>query len=417
MKNYILILLSFLSFSCTSQNVNKSNWDVDIDFLKTELPKKHKDFFFKQKKISFENGLDKIKSNARELSDFEIVVKSQQLIAKFGDSHTGVKWNKYIQRDKIIPIKAFWFKDGIYIIKTTKKNKSILGKKIKGINGTEISVIVDKLGSLLSIDNQAVIHKNIPELLVYIQLLEYFNIIKDDKIEFELESQNGKIENQLVIIEPMKRQNIVIVDLKTIPYYLQNERLYFWDKYIRENGIYYIQYNKCSSKEVAQKYGDPKKVEKIPSFVDFENKVFAAIEDNKINKLIFDMRFNGGGSSSQGTEFIKRLSEIKKINQKGKIFVIIGKRTFSSAIINTLDFKEHTNALIVGEITSGKPNHYGEVRSFTLPNSKLQVNYSTKFFKKVETDIGTIKPDIEIETSYSEFINGIDPIFEWIKKQ
>lgn len=102
------------------------------------------------------------------------------------------------------------------------------------------------------------------------------------------------------------------------------------------------------------------------------------------------MRFNSGGSSLQGTELIKKLSELKNINQKKKLFVIIGKNTFSSAIINILDFKKYTNAIIVGEITSGKPNHFGEVKNFLLPNSRLQVNYSTKYFKEVGNDLKTI---------------------------
>lgn len=417
MKNLILILLSFLTISCSSQKIQKSNWTTDIEFLKTELPAKHKDFFFKQDKLTFENGLDEIKSQQNELSDFEIAVKLQQLIAKFGDSHTGIEWSKYIQKNKILPIKAVWFKDGIYIIKTTKKNRGILGEKIKGINGIDVSVIVDKLSSLITKDNEAIIHKNIPELLESVQLLEYFNIIKGDKIEFEIETKQGKTENQLVVVEPMNKENILAINLKSIPNYLQNERMYFWSKYIKESGIYYIQYNKCLSKEAEQKYGNPKKAKKLPSFVEFENKVFATIKENKINKLIFDMRFNGGGSSPQGTEFIKKLSEYENVNQKEKLFVIIGTRTFSSAIINTLDFKKYTNATIVGEMTSGKPNHYGQVKFFYLPQSNLQVAYSTKYFNTIETDIGTIKPDIEIETSFSDFINGIDPIFEWVEKQ
>lgn len=417
MKFWILILLSFLTSSCSPQKINKSDWTTDIEFLKKELPAKHIDFFFEQDKLTFENGLDKILSQQKELSDFEIAIKLQELIAKFGDSHTKIKWNKYIQKNKIIPIKALWFEDGIYIIKTTNKNRGILGKKIKGINGIDISVIVDKLSYLITIDNQAVIHKTIPELLSSIQLLEYFDIVKGNKIEFELINEKGNTEKHIVTIEPLTKENNVNVQLKSLPYYLQNERKLFWSKYIKESGIYYIQYNKCLSKEVELNYGNPKRAEKLPSFVDFENEVFTTIKKNKINKLIFDMRFNSGGSSPQGTEFIKKLSDFKNVNQKGKLFVIIGRWTFSSAILNTLDFKKYTNATIVGESTSGKPNHYGEVRSFNLPKSKLEVYYSTKYFKRVEDDLGTIKPDIEIKTSFDDFINGIDPAFEWIKNK
>ncbi len=129
------------------------------------------------------------------------------------------------------------------------------------------------------------------------------------------------------------------------------------------------------------------------------------------------MRYNGGGNSSQGTEFINKLSESKYLNQNTKIYVVIGRQTFSSAIINTMDFKEKTNAIFVGEETGGKPNHYGDVRNFILPSSGLNVNYSTKYFTIIKDDLKTITPDKIIEFSFSDFSKGIDPVFEWIKNQ
>ena len=417
MKHFILIIILITSFSCSSQKATKNNWITDINFLKTELPKKHKDFYFKKEESDFKIELDKIKAQLNELTDFEIAIKLQQLIVQFGDSHTRIKWNKYLKKDEILPIKAIWFNDGIYVIKTTKNNKPLLGKKIVKINNVNISSITEKLSSIITVDNQSVIKKTIPELLTSIQLLEYFDIVKDENIKFEVETNSGSIEKHLMFIETFTKENKSTVHLKSLPYYLQNERKLFWSAYTKEDGIYYIQYNKCLSKEIEQKYGNPEKAKKLPSFLKFENEIFATIKSEKIDKLIFDMRLNSGGNSSQGTDFIKKLSEFESINHKGKLYVVVGKQTFSSAILNTLDFKKYTNAIIIGETTSGKPNHFGEVKSFILPKSNLKVYYSTKYFKRVDTDLNTIKPDIEIETSFEDFSNGIDPIFEWIKKQ
>jgi C-terminal processing protease CtpA/Prc len=111
------------------------------------------------------------------------------------------------------------------------------------------------------------------------------------------------------------------------------------------------------------------------------------------------------------------MAEIKKINERGKLYVILGRFTFSSAIINAMDFSNKTQAIFVGEETSGKPNHYGEVRSFTLPNSGLNINYSTKYFKRSEKNLKTITPDHIIETSFKDFKEGKDPVYDWIIKQ
>ena len=95
--------------------------------------------------------------------------------------------------------------------------------------------------------------------------------------------------------------------------------------------------------------------------------------------------------------------------------MVTGRKTFSSAVINVMDFLKYTNAILIGESTGGKPNHYGEVKVLELPSSKLQVVYSTKYFKNSGTDMNTIKPRIGIQTSFNDFINGIDPVYEWIK--
>jgi C-terminal processing protease CtpA/Prc len=136
-----------------------------------------------------------------------------------------------------------------------------------------------------------------------------------------------------------------------------------------------------------------------PSFGKFKREIFQAINEEKVKKLIFDIQFNPEGSSRQGTKFIKQLAKNKIINLKGKLFVIIGRRTFSSAIINTYDFKKYTNAILVGEETAARLNHYGEIKKTELPTSHLKIYYSTKYFQldNKNKDLNTVKPDIEIE--------------------
>ena len=38
-------------------------------------------------------------------------------------------------------------------------------------------------------------------------------------------------------------------------------------------------------------------------------------------------------------------------------------------------------------------------------------------FKNIENDISTIVPKVTIQSSFQDFINGIDPVYEWIKAQ
>lgn len=187
------------------------------------------------------------------------------------------------------------------------------------------------------------------------------------------------------------------------------------ERYYEEDKIYYIQYNKCISKESLLATGNKLEAEKYPSFDKFEKKILNTIKTRKIDKLIFDMRFNSGGNSSIIMNFIRQLRANKKLNHKEKLFVVVGEKTYSSAVLNTLAFKDFTNATIIGEETSGMPNHYGNIKSFYLPYSNIKVSYSTKYHSLYKGTENTIKPDIEIVRTFNDYKNGIDPIYEFVK--
>ena len=76
--------------------------------------------------------------------------------------------------------------------------------------------------------------------------------------------------------------------------------------------------------------------------------------------------------------------------------------------MNALELDQQTNATLVGEPTGGKPNHFGEVRSFTLPNSGILIQHSTKFWKRIDGDPPSTMPDIAVPVLASDYFAGID---------
>ena len=56
MNKIIILIVTFFSINIYSQEIETENWITDLNFLKTELPKKHKNLFFKMSKNEFEKG-------------------------------------------------------------------------------------------------------------------------------------------------------------------------------------------------------------------------------------------------------------------------------------------------------------------------------------------------------------------------
>ena len=116
---------------------------------------------------------------------------------------------------------------------------------------------------------------------------------------------------------------------------------------------------------------------------DFTKKISNDLKNNSYKKLIIDLRYNTGGNSQILAPVIKCISNYKKDN-KIDIYTLIGEKTFSSAVINSIQLKDELNATLVGSATGGSVNCYGDIRNFDLPNLPMTVIYSTKYFELIK---------------------------------
>lgn len=53
----------------------------------------------------------------------------------------------------------------------------------------------------------------------------------------------------------------------------------------------------------------------------------------------------------------------------------------------------------------------------TLPNSRLVVSYSTRYYTFLDQDVPAFLPDVRIDPSWPDFRAGRDPVMEWILRQ
>jgi hypothetical protein len=153
----------------------------------------------------------------------------------------------------------------------------------------------------------------------------------------------------------------------------------------------------------------------MPSFKEFEKQVMPVFRKKQINKLVFDLRFNSGGHPDQGSEFIRKI--IKSLPRKhGEIFVLLGRNTSDAALINAVEFMKSTEVILVGEETSGKPNHFGGVKRFVLPESRLIVSHPSTYHSLLEEDPSCLLPDLKTPMNFSHYLSGIDPALEALRQ-
>lgn len=374
-------------------------WEKDIDYIADKLPKKHKNMFFKLNEEEFKNGINELKGQLNQMNDAEIKVSLSQIVASIGDAHTSINFSA----EKMFPLEFYWFNDGIYLINTSEDYKDFKYKKLKKINNKDINEIIERISSVVSHENEAILKSQVPIRIALPELLKGLNIIDNiDNATFTFEGNSENSINVKALDGEEVFENIFgkSREGENIPLYMQNKDKYYWFKYLEDEKVVYFNYSQCMEME-------------DKPFKDFSVELMNVLNAKGVEKLIIDIRNNGGGNSMILENLISEIGK-SELNKKGKLFVIIGRRTFSSAVLNAIELNNNTDAIFVGEPTGGKPNHYGEVKSFELPNNKINVRYSSKYFKNYDKDIDTFVPDKNIELTIEDYINNVDPVLEYI---
>jgi hypothetical protein len=184
---------------------------------------------------------------------------------------------------------------------------------------------------------------------------------------FEIEHAAGQVRKvELLPLEKRPARGEFVFQVPgcetQLPMCLRNRSEVMWHELMPDGKTMYCQLNGIGhGKQSFQRYFD---------------KLFAEIESSPVERLILDLRWNGGGNTFLNPPLIEGLQRSTKFRQPGNLFVIIGRNTFSAALNTTDEIERRTTAILVGEPTSSPPNFIGESVEVVLPASRWPISIS-----------------------------------------
>ena len=146
----------------------------------------------------------------------------------------------------------------------------------------------------------------------------------------------------------------------------------------------------------------------------FAKRLFDLVEKNAPDKLIIDVRGNGGGDNYLNQPLLLGMIRAQSLDRPGHLFVLTGPHTFSAAQNFANQSERWTQALFVGEPTGSAPNIWGDAKQIELPQTKLHPMIATLYWQDSDPRDHRvwILPDVAASDTFADWVAGRDRALE-----
>lgn len=425
----ILPVFLLLAIAASAQDQNSVSWQNDLDYLVKRIEIMHPQPYTFIPKEEFYKLKDKLFNEIPTLSDAAVVISISELLASLQDGHTrmGFEYSDPQWLDKnmnLLPLILYPFDDGVHILAGLPKYRKWVGLKVEKMGKLPVDEAVLKLGSFYSHDNRHGQKKGLYYTLVFAEMLKKIGALETvDKISLSMRNAKNKtVKTEIETVPlthmarflgtwyPQASPELVTmneVSKNPLPLWLKNSESKFWFEYLAEEKMMFLQINSLQSP-----YGGGD-----GSFAQFCERFFAAFDQSKPEKLVIDIRANNGGNHVE-LPLLKGILARPAIDRHDRLFLITGRVTYSAAVHFTTIFRKYTNATLIGEPAAGRPNHYGAIRQFKLPNHpQIRIGCSVDYYQDSEPfDFNTaIVPDIMTKITSADYMDNIDPALNKVR--
>jgi hypothetical protein len=398
-----------------------ADWRKDIDQLEQIIRETHPDPFVAVSEADFDAAVDSLKQQVPGLSPPEIFIGMEALVGMLNDGHSGmVSTFTYPTVDDAeprsaprpelslssLPVKFNSFADGVFITAGTTQYADHIGKKLVSVNGVSVQEAISKINDATHYDNEYSATSIAMSYLTSPSAHAGLGFGAAGKTLLVLETSDGN--TQSVELEPLgvgpvawqgydfRNNTGANDDLKCGP-----ERQYC-QFYLAKKNIVYV------------------RIDAIANNDDYPLATFMReakdLAERRNSRIVIDLRDNPGGTGDYNRSILHAILQSAELNQYGRSFVLISRRTFSAAqlLVSSLEF--HARVIFVGQPTGARPTHFGDAEMFRLEKSSLGVRISTvKHSSPIPIDRRqSTSPHYAAPFSASDHFTGRDPALEFI---
>jgi tetratricopeptide (TPR) repeat protein len=392
-------------------------WREDLRFMASEMPRRHRNLFHTMTREQFDQAVARLDARIPSLARHQIIVEMARIAAMVGDGHTSVAPTRDPKiAFRAYPLRLYLFDDGLCVRAASREHAAAAGAHVVRIGKASPEEAYAAVRDLIGRDNEMGAKFFAPHLLVMPEVLHALGLV-DDMEDAAFALQKGG-RTWVERFSPAGPSDLMAPDTdaswmakpglldardaaaRPTPLWLEAPQNRYRFVYLSEARTVYVQYNQVGNKD-----DEPIRA--------FAQRLFAFVDANPVERLVLDLRLNRGGNGELNRPLLVGLIQSKKINQRGRLFTIIGRSTWSAAQFLVNELERYTETLFVGEPTGGKVNSYGDSRKIVLPNSGITVRVSSLWWQGDERDKRPwTAPQIAADLTLEDYRTNADPALQ-----
>jgi hypothetical protein len=386
-------------------------WREDLRFLVNEIRTRHPNPYHHTSREQFDAAVADLDRRIPNLQRNQVIVGLMRIAALVGDGHTRVDPRK----DEAfgfasLPLKLYWFDDGLYVRAAKPEFRDLVGAKIESIGGIPIAEALRRASEIVSEETVSSARPMAPLYLAMPDMLHALGL-SSDRTTASLGLVRGKKKWTARVpaaeIAPKWPADTDIslmtpdgwVDARTgpKPLWLQDPLDYHRLIPLADRGALYAQLNMVTGT-------------KTESMDAYGQRILGQVQASHPKALVFDLRLNQGGYGDTRNGLVADL--IRSEGPNTRLFVLVGRGSFSASQFILDDLDRLTDAVFIGEPASSRPTHYGDAFKAVMPNSKISTRTSIKYWQSGQ-DLRPFNPiQVAATMTFADYVAGRDPALE-----
>jgi hypothetical protein len=384
----------------------------DVRELAASIESIHPDPFRSVTKKRFHAEVDAVARQAPAVTRDELLVGLLRIIALLGprNGHTGLfPLDPEHRRElHLYPIRLYAFADGIFVV-DEGRGLGVRGSRLVTVASMPVDQVVARVEPLVSRDNPSNLRGLAPHYLLVAEVLDGLGVTDGaGPAEFGFERPGGELVTRTLAPVPgheyvsafsdaLYGHYPTILPRAARPLYLAASGRTLWATTLARGRAVYVGYNAV-----------------VPPTAGVLRRLERLVAGPAVRRVIVDVRLNGGGDNSTYGP-LTSLFGSPSVDRRGRLYVLIGRATFSAAANFAAELDRDTRAVFVGEPTGGGVETYGDTTPVLLPTTGWNVRIAARYHSRArgrEDHRLAVAADISLPLTSAAYFAGRDPVLE-----